>query len=273
MSGDPRTIEELKEHWTDFAPLFEQALEPNTTSLAWVLVHQLRLPEATGLLEVGCGTGKCAARLTTELLDDEARHVISDLSPGMVERARKRVPPEVGVREANVEELPFEDASFDRYLANLVLMLTPDTDAALREARRVLAPGGIAAWSVWGRPEHSPMFTLPPQAAESVGVQLDTSKRSNFHLGQRDALMKRVTDAGFTDVLAWYHPMVFPCLNGREFADMVLETPSWRQQTANGPSEKVQAFRDTLTQLADETLQSGSPITLEALMVVARVPA
>ena len=40
--------------------------------------------------------------------------------------------------------------------------------AAVREAGRVLRSGGVAAWSVWGRDEESPMFTAVPRTARSV---------------------------------------------------------------------------------------------------------
>jgi ubiquinone/menaquinone biosynthesis C-methylase UbiE len=45
---------------------------------------------------------------------------------------------------ANAEALPFADGSFDRYLANFTLYLTKRPASMVREARRVLKPGGIA---------------------------------------------------------------------------------------------------------------------------------
>merc|ERR1740123_2116510 len=59
----------------------------------------------------------------------------------------------------NAEKLSvYADASFDRYISSLCLMLTGNAENMLRESYRVLKPQGIAAFSVWGYREKSLYF-------------------------------------------------------------------------------------------------------------------
>lgn len=56
----------------------------------------------------------------------------------------------------------------------------------MQEARRVLASGGIAGFSVWGKKELSPHFTVASDLAKEMGIDVTGGKppvRSNFHLG------------------------------------------------------------------------------------------
>jgi SAM-dependent methyltransferase len=85
-------------------------------------------------LEIGCGTGTHAARV---------RHlgrmpVGVDISAGMLRHARTRLP----IVRAVGERLPFADASFPSAIAVMVHTDVSDYSAVLREAWRVLAPGG-----------------------------------------------------------------------------------------------------------------------------------
>ena len=89
-----------------------------------------------------------------------------DLSESMMEIARQRIancalkPPTTVIGDAT--SLPFSDSSFDRYICNMTIHYAPDADVFLREAVRVLAPGGMAGFTMWGREEFSPAFTLLP---------------------------------------------------------------------------------------------------------------
>ena len=262
------TSEELRAHWDAFAPLFEARMEASTALLARQLLAQLRLDSARALLEVGAGAGG-AALIAREDLAAGATHVVTDLSPEMVRRARAKLPAEVEVHEADACALPFADERFDRLLANLNLMIVPDPDAALREAARVLAPGGLAAWSVWGRPEGSLMFTLPGLAAEQVEFELPPGKRSNFHLGELEPLRARIAAHGFDRVLAWHSPLIRPIVDGADFAELTLATPRWEGYLAAAEPRKASDLRLALTRLAEEALAAGHPIGLDALVVVA----
>ncbi len=120
-----------------FYDLIERGMErrfaPYRTAL-WSRVGGRRV------LEVGVGTGKNMPYYPPGL---EATAI--DLSPRMLEKARaraERLGIAVELREADVQCLPFADASFDAVVATFVFCSVPDPVLGLRELRRVLAPGG-----------------------------------------------------------------------------------------------------------------------------------
>ncbi len=105
-------------------------------AVLWALLRRGRVP-AGGLrvLDAGCGTGH---NLLEFGMLGSATGV--DSSPEAIEFCRRRGIE--AVREAPIEALPFEDGSFDLILATDVLEHLRDDRAALRELRRVAAPGG-----------------------------------------------------------------------------------------------------------------------------------
>ena len=61
---------------------------------------------------------------------------------------------------ASATSLPFLDGWFTCYVSNLVLQLVDSKESQIREAYRVLKPGSIAAFTVWGRKENGLVMTL-----------------------------------------------------------------------------------------------------------------
>ncbi|TSC61484.1 MAG: methyltransferase [Parcubacteria group bacterium Gr01-1014_48] len=93
------------------------------------------------VFDIGCGPGKeCAYAYTKGY-----RVIGADISPGMLEQARLRVPL-VPFFSMNVLQLVFAENSLDAVIARSVLLHVPQKDVpqALREIRRVLVPGGRA---------------------------------------------------------------------------------------------------------------------------------
>jgi ubiquinone/menaquinone biosynthesis C-methylase UbiE len=97
------------------------------------------LASASGrAVEIGAGTGANVG------LYPEAVTELFFTEPGeaMARRLRDKAGRQAQVVIAGAGELPFEDASFDTAVSTLVLCTVPEPDAALREIRRVLRPGG-----------------------------------------------------------------------------------------------------------------------------------
>jgi ubiquinone/menaquinone biosynthesis C-methylase UbiE len=76
------------------------------------------------------------------------------------------------------------------------------SDLALQQTFRVLKKGGMVGFSVWGRPENSPKFTISDTAKKIL--QLPFSPNPSFHLADNEVLRQRVLNAGFSRVLAYY---------------------------------------------------------------------
>ena len=105
-------------------------------------LRQSLLADATGdVLEIGAGTGT-----NLPLYDGDIQSlVVTEPTPPMLRRLQRTAreqAPMAQVLRAPAEDLPFEDGSFDTVVSTLVLCGVDDQPRALREAHRVLRPGG-----------------------------------------------------------------------------------------------------------------------------------
>ena len=84
----------------------------------------------------------------------------------------------ISVRQADVTELPFGDATFDVVFSQLVVQFRPDRPTALREMHRVLVPGGRLAFSVYSPIERTPGALAFVRALdEALGPESSRIKR------------------------------------------------------------------------------------------------
>jgi ubiquinone/menaquinone biosynthesis C-methylase UbiE len=173
------------------------------------LIEQLSLQPGQRLLELAAGPGDTGF-LAAELIAPGGTLISSDATEGMVELARARAG-ELGIRNVNIEfkqlEIEWIDlptASVDAILCRWAYMLTVDPAAGMREARRVLAPGGRFALAVWDRDEENPWATIPTDALVQSG-HMDPPDRSVspgiFSLADPGRLQEMLEEAGFVDVL------------------------------------------------------------------------
>lgn len=113
------------------------------------LLARARLNQARTVFELGCGTGRLAARLLAGQLPASSRYLGADISSTMTSLARVRLRhfgrrAEI-IRADATRPLPLASATFDRFLAIYMLDLLSPADAAAvtAEARRLLRPGGL----------------------------------------------------------------------------------------------------------------------------------
>lgn len=126
------------------------------------------------VLDVGSGPGALTETLAGLLGGD--RVAAAEPSPSFAAACAARVP-EADVREAAAEDLPWEDATFDAALAQLVLHFMKDPPAGLREMQRVVRPGSVViacTWDTTGRMRMLGTFweaarALAPSAPAEVG--------------------------------------------------------------------------------------------------------
>jgi SAM-dependent methyltransferase len=136
------------EGWTSKeASAYDALFGRITPRLAEPLLDAVGAHLGTRLLDVATGPGYVAARAVARGADV----VGVDLAETMLGFARARVPDAEFV-SGDATALPFPDASFDAVTAAFVLLHLGRPERAAREAARVLAPGGAAAFTVWDVP-------------------------------------------------------------------------------------------------------------------------
>ena len=101
------------------------------------------LPDGATVVDAPCGAGVAFRALRP---DKPVDYLAFDLSPAMLERARRRAGDlglgQVRLAQADAESLPVEDASADVFLSYFGLHCFPHPDTAVREIARCLRPGG-----------------------------------------------------------------------------------------------------------------------------------
>jgi ubiquinone/menaquinone biosynthesis C-methylase UbiE len=131
---------------TSAADAYDRFVGRYGPTLAAALITFTGVDPGARALDVGCGPGALAAALAERL--GAASVSAADPSEPFAAACRARLP-QVDVRTASAEQLPFADGAFDVALAQLVVNFLADAPAGVRELARVTRPGGTVAACVW----------------------------------------------------------------------------------------------------------------------------
>ena len=181
---------------TTFTEIYERILVgPLFRPFAEQLVMRVAPNRADSIIDVACGTG-IVARIARERLGPETRIVGVDVAPAMLAVARK-VDPTIDWRDGNAVSLPVSAAEFTVLTCHQGLQFMPDKPAAIREMRRVLAPGGRIAIATWRSLDDTPgVRDLNEVAERHVGRIVD----SRHSLGDATAVKHLLAEGGFSHV-------------------------------------------------------------------------
>ena len=106
------------------------------------------MPDGSDILDVPCGSGVALRGLRPS---QKVRYVAGDIAAAMLDRtereARRLGLPQVELRRADIERLPFDDGEFDLCVSFTGLHCFPDPRRAVFELARVTKPGGAISGS------------------------------------------------------------------------------------------------------------------------------
>jgi SAM-dependent methyltransferase len=166
-----------------------------STQLASQLADLAGVQSGQRALDVGCGTGTLTAELVARLGSDAVAAV--DPSESFVATTQARHPG-VDVRQSAAEALPFQDASFDAALAQLVVHFMADAVAGLQEMARVTRRDGVVAACVWDHAGGRTPLSVFWQAARELDERAeDESELAGARAGH---LAELSDEAGLHDV-------------------------------------------------------------------------
>lgn len=173
------------------------------------------------ILETAAGTGISSAGIVAHNPDAEV--VLTDLNEAMLQRAADKVPAGTRTLVADAQALPFEDADFDAVACQFGIMFLPDVGAGFREARRMLAPGGVFVFSVWDSHDRNRF------AAIVDGVLTETFPddpppfyRVPFGMSDVERLRRLAQDSGFGALRIDVLPHDAPVASWPAFADGLI---------------------------------------------------
>jgi ubiquinone/menaquinone biosynthesis C-methylase UbiE len=189
LQGNAARVYEAQKVPAIFRPLAELTLESIT------------LDGCACVLDVACGTG-IVARLLAERLGSRAKVVGVDVNRGMIAVARQYTSATGGTvewHEADVGALPFDEGMFDLAICQQGLQFFPDKAQALQEIRRVLAPRGRIALTVWS--EISPMFLAMADALrQHLNAEIAERLLEPFAFRDAQVIRSMMTEAGFRNI-------------------------------------------------------------------------
>lgn len=197
-------------------------LEVQASFIGAVLLDRVEIPhEPDRVLDLGCGIGA----MTRRLIERGAAHPYAvDFSPLQIAEARRRTP--AGAASFSVADgrhLPFPDGRFDLVYTSWFLEHVPHPREILREAYRVLAPGG----SYWagGEVENSSLLLWPRseplERAWSVFNDLQAKMGGDPFVGRK--LYGHLVAAGFESIDVFCHSMQGNAGHPELFAGLVHE--------------------------------------------------
>jgi len=134
--------------WGKEARDWAELQEPQHRPLWEAMLDECNVDSVTRFLDAGCGGGGASVLAKQR----GARVSGIDAAASLIEVARERVP-DGEFYVGDIQELPYDDQTFDAVIAASSLQYADDRVASLREMKRVSIPDGRVVVGLWSVPE------------------------------------------------------------------------------------------------------------------------
>jgi SAM-dependent methyltransferase len=250
--------------WGERAADWAYLVEPYARRANDALFDRLGVGAGTRLLDIACGSGYAASVAAGR----GAVVAGLDASETLIAIARARTP-DADVRVGDMFALPFEDGQFD--VATSFNGIWKGNEDALREARRVVRPGGLVGLTFWGSPRRLGLLGYfaavvelsPPSHVEATVNQGETGRPGVAEQMLADAGLELAGRGTAQAVNEW------PDLDVAVRA-LASAGPSWPALREVGYERFASAVREAISPMWTDGV--GVRITSEFGWIIGRVP-
>jgi SAM-dependent methyltransferase len=188
----------LSDNWA-LGDIYDQYVGRWSRKVAPEFLAWLGVPSARRWLDVGCGTGA----LCETILERCAPASVTGVEPseGFLAAARGHLGDRAALHPGSATSIPLAAGSADVVVSGLVLNFVPDKEAAMREMKRVGAPGATVAAYVWDYSDKMEFMRYFWDAAVAVDPAASSKAEAiRFPICKPDALEKLFRAAGLQAV-------------------------------------------------------------------------
>lgn len=289
ITGNARDSSAMKERmkdayngkYSDYINKYDELASLHYKKISNMLIQKIDC-NGKEVVDVGCGTGILSF---IALEKGASRMSCVDISKLMLEKCRRKSIAEgytddsISFHEGDAERLPFDNATYDVVLSNMVLGMVPNQQATITELTRILRPGGIIALSAHG-PAH--YMEAIEAGVKSMNMRYFLSHRFEFWPRDENKIETFFMNAGLDNIQAERLTWIDEFENGAEVFDFFASTSGlwWYHrlpaEIRNKEAERTRTYfqRKNVTEITSDVVfafgsKKWSHITILHVIVVA----